>query len=415
MMARLQLLWTQKKGMVVILLLTVCSVGLLAAAKLVGRSPAVPTFEVQRGEFLDTLQLHGEVKALKSVSITAPAEVGDLQIVKIAADGTPVKQGDILVEFDKTKTEQDLAQDRSALKSAKAEIEQARAQARLAEEADTTEMMKARYDVERAKLDAAKEEIVSKIEGAEAKLKLADAEQKLRETEEKLKSDRTVNQATIESKIAAGQKAAFDTERAGRALIKMTLPAPMAGVISLVSLWHPDGEYPLRPGDHTWAGAPIAELPDISTLRITARVDETERGRVALKQTVTAQFDAIPERQFTGHVEDISTLASSDFSGGWPFARNFELKVALDQIDSRLKPGMTAQLTVIVDRIANGLSIPAQASFQRSGQTVAYVWTGSKFEERAIEVERRSGDRLLVQKGLQPGDRTALKDPTVKE
>jgi len=415
MMARLQLLWTQRKEIVVVLLLTLGSAALLAAAKLVNRSPAVPTFEVQHGEFLDTLQLRGEVKALKSLSITAPAEVGELQIVKIAANGTPVKQGDVLVEFDKTKTEQDLAQYRSTLKSAKAEIEQARAQARLAEEADTTEMMKARYDVQRAKLDANKEEIVSKIEGAEAKLKLADAEQKLKETETKLRSDQTLNRATIESKIAASQKAAFDAERAERALTKMTLLAPLSGVISLVSLWHPDGEYPLRPGDHTWAGAPIAELPDSSTLRVTARVDETERGRVALKQTVVAQFDAIPERQFTGNIADISTLASSDFSGGWPFARNFEMKAVLDQTDSRLKPGMTAQLTVIVDRIANGLSIPAQASFQRSGQTVAYVWTGSKFEQRAIEVERRSGDRILVQKGLQPGDRAALKDPTLKE
>ncbi|MGA8150908.1 MAG: efflux RND transporter periplasmic adaptor subunit [Terriglobales bacterium] len=415
MMARLRLLWIQRKGLVVIVLLLLGSGALLAAVKFSNRSPGIPTFEVQRGEFLDTLQLHGEVKALKSVAINAPAEVGDLQIVKLAADGTPVKQGDVLVEFDRTKTEQDLAQYQSALKSAKAEIEQARAQARLAEEADTTEMMKARYDVERAKLDVNKQEIVSRIEGAEAKLRQTDAEQKLKETEAKLKSDRAVNQATIESKTSASQKAAFDVERAEHALTQMTIKASAAGVISLVSIWHPDGEAPFKPGDHAWAGAPIAELPDVSTLRVIARVDETERGRVAPNQAVTAQFDAIPERQFTGHIEHISTLASSDFSGGWPFAKNFEVKILLDQADSRLKPGMTAQLTVIVDRIANALSLPAQASFQRSGETVVYVWTGSKFEERVIQVERRSGDHILVQKGLQPGDRAALKDPTVKE
>jgi HlyD family secretion protein len=415
MIARVRLLWSERKGAVIALLLIVSGAAMLAAAKLVNRSPSVPTFDVQRGEFLDTLPLRGEVKALKSIPINAPAGVGDLQIVQLAADGTAVKTGDVLVQFDKTKTEQDLAQYRSALKSAQAETEQARAQARLSEEADTTEMMKARYDVERAKLDANKEEIVSKIEGAEARLKLADAEQKLKETEMKLKSDRTVNQATIESKITTSQKSAFDVERAENALTKMTLRASAPGVISLVSIWHPQGESPFKPGDHAWAGAPIAELPDISTLRITARVDETERSRIALKQAVTAQFDAIPEHQFTGHVEAISALASSDFSAGWPFARDFELKVMLDQTDSRLKPGMTSQLTVIVDRVTNGLSIPAQASFQRSGQTVAYVWTGSRFDERVIEVERRSGDRILVQKGLQPGDRVALKDPAVKE
>ena len=415
MIERFHSLWLRRKGAVVVLLLTLGSAALLAATKLVSRSPSVPTFEVKPGEFLDTLQLRGEVKALKSVTISAPAEVGTLQVVKIVADGSLVKLGDVLVEFDKTKTEMDLRQYRSTVKSAEAEIEQARAQARLTEEADTTELMKARYEVEKARLDANKEEIVSRIEGEEAKLKLADAEQKLRETETKLKSDQALDRATIESKVAAGEKAEFDAQRAERALTKMILRAPISGAVSLISLWHPDGEYPLRPGDHAWAGAPIADLPDTSTLRITARVDETERSRVAPKQAVTAQSDAIPERQFAGSVENISTLASSDFSGGWPFTRNFEVRVTLDQIDARLKPGMTAQLTVIVDRIANALSIPAQASFEYSGQTVAYVWTGSKFVERVIQVERRSGDRILVQAGLRPGDQAALKNPTVKE
>ena len=97
------------------------------------------------------------------------------------------------------------------------------------------------------------------------------------------------------------------------------------------------------------------------------------------------------------------------------FPRNFDLEIALDQADPRLKPGMAVQLTVVVDRFPDALTIPVQASFQRSGQTVAYVWAGSKFEERMIEVGRRSGDRILVEKGLRAGDRVALKDPSVKE
>jgi HlyD family secretion protein len=107
-----------------------------------------------------------------------------------------------------------------------------------------------------------------------------------------------------------------------------------------------------------------------------------ERGRLALKEAVNAQLDAIPDRQFTGQIEQISTIASIDFSGGWPFPRNFDLEIALDQADARLKPGMTAQLTVVVDRVPDALTIPVQASFQKSGQTVAYVWQGSKFQER---------------------------------
>ncbi len=118
----------------------------LGAVRLGKRTPTVPTIEVKRGEFLDSLQFRGEVKALKSVTISAPAEAGDLQIIKVSAEGTVVKPGDVVVEFDKTKTEQDLAQYRSSLKSAEAEIDQARAQARLTEEEDKTTVLKARYD-----------------------------------------------------------------------------------------------------------------------------------------------------------------------------------------------------------------------------------------------------------------------------
>jgi multidrug efflux pump subunit AcrA (membrane-fusion protein) len=144
-------------------------------------------------------------------------------------------------------------------------------------------------------------------------------------------------------------------------------------------------------------------------------VDETERGRLALKQTVTVQFDAIPDRQFTGSVEEIGTIASLDFAGSWPFPLNFNLRIALDQEDPRLKPGMTAQVTVVVDRVPNAITIPVQAMFQKSGQTVVYVWNGSEFRERVIAIGRASRDRILVAKGLSPGDRVALKDPTVKE
>src|SRR5262245_3127515 len=97
------------------------------------RSPSVPTIEVERTEFLDSVQFRGECTALKSLSITAPAEAGDLQILKIATDGAKVQPGEIIVEFDKTKTEQDLAQFRSTLKYSAADIDQTRVQSRITE------------------------------------------------------------------------------------------------------------------------------------------------------------------------------------------------------------------------------------------------------------------------------------------
>lgn len=415
MMQRFRRLSGRGKIVVVAVVLLAGTGALLGAVRISHRMPAVPTIEVKRGEFLDSLQFRGEVKALKSVTISAPAEVGDLQIIRVASEGTVVKPGDIVVEFDKTKTEQDLAQFKSALKSAEAEIGQAKAQARLAEEENKTAVLKARYDVEGAKLEASKQEIVSKIEGEEAKLKLADAEQKLRETEAKQKSDEALNKATIESKEQASKKAQFDVMRAERGLSQMSQRAPSAGTISLLQHWGGSGMVPFRPGDRAWSGAPIAELPDATSLRISARVDETERGRLAVNQSVTVQLNAIPDRQFTGHIEQIGAIASLDFTSGWPITRNFVLEVSVDQTDPRFKPGITGDVTVVVEKVPNATIIPAQALFQKSGQNVAYVWRRGEFEERAIDVGRRSGDKVMVAQGVTAGDQVALRDPTLKQ
>jgi RND family efflux transporter MFP subunit len=408
-------MWVGRRTLLVVAVLAVGAAAVSGVVHFSAKSPTLPTFEVKRGEFLDVLQFRGQLKAMKSVTITAPANAGDLQILKIAADGSPVRKGDVVVEFDPSKTQQDLAEDRSVLKSSQADIEQVRAQGRLNEEVDTTAVMKAKYDVEVAKLDASKSEVVSRIEGAEAGLKLADAEQAVRQAEAQLKSDAAVDQATIEDKKNASRKAEFDARRAETALTAMTLKAPSDGTISLLSVWHNGGEATFKAGERAWPGTPLAELPDAASMRIAARVDETERGRLALSQFVTLQLDAIADRQFTGKVERIGTIATSDFSAGWPIPRNFDLEISIDPADPRLKPGMTVQITVIVNRVPDAITIPVQASFLKSGQTVAYVWNRSTFQERVIQVERRSRDSILVSSGLKPGDLVALKDPLGRE
>ena len=378
-------------------------------------SVSVPTAVVERSEFSDNLPFHGEVKALKSVAISAPSGAGDLQIVKLAADGASVKKGDVVVEFDTTKTEQDLAQFKSALKSSEAEIAQARAQARLKEEADQTAVMKARFNVEKAKLDAGKSEILSEIEGAEKKLLVADAEQKLRQADEQLKSDRAENTAKIADAEQKRKQNLYNEQQSEYSLATLTLRAPASGTVALLQVWHPRGPAVFKTGERAWPGAPIAELPDVSTLRVSMRVDESERGRLQPGQKVTAHFDALPDRDFTGQIKLISTIATQDFSGGWPFPKSFNVEVLLDQTDARIRPGVTASVRVTVDRVPNAIVIPAQAAFQRSGRTVAYVLDGKKFMERRIDVGRRSGDRLLIANGLQAGEKVALLDPIQKE
>jgi RND family efflux transporter MFP subunit len=389
---------------------------IFGAFRLASPAAKLSTAEVKRKEFVDYLEVKGEVKALRSVIIAAPYGAGDLQIMTLATNGAKVKKGDVLVEFDNTTVKQKLAQDQSALKSAEAEIQQSRAAARLKEEQDLTDGMAAKFATQKARLDASKQEIVSVIEGEEAKLKLADAEQKVTETEAKLMADRSAAASDLASKKQKQDQAAFQVQQDEHSLASLALKAPLDGVVALQNHWQPQGgPTPFKPGDRAWPGAAIAELPDPSTLKISARIEEAERGQLKLGQTGAVRVEAVPDGNFEGRIDTISPTASLDFNAGWPVPRNFSVEVALAKGDARLAPGMGAVVRVAVDRVSDGIVIPSSALFRKAGRTVAYVRHGSKFEEITVEVLRRSGDEALIAKGLQPGEKLALKDPTLTE
>lgn len=391
---------------------------ILAAFRFSYSAPAIPTAVVTRGDFVDYLQLRGEVKAAKSAGINAPYEAGELQILKITPNGTAVKKGQVVVAFDTTSPKQTLAQDQTDLKSADAAIEQARAKAQLKEQQDLTDVMKARFDVESARLDASKQDILSKIDGEEAQLKLADAQQKLKEDEAKLSSDKASDAADVENNVQKRDQALFKLRQTQRTLSVLVLRAPTDGIVTVLSNWQAAGPFgngaPFKAGDRAWPGAAIAEVPDLSTLEISARVDEVERGRIQAGQALTIRIDAIPDREFTGRITHISTTASTDFSAGWPFPRDFTVRIAIDHPDPRLRPGMQANLRIATEHVHGGTLMPSQALFHDAGQTVAYVLKGRKFSERVIEVARRNADQLLIAKGVAPGERVALEKPAAR-
>jgi multidrug efflux pump subunit AcrA (membrane-fusion protein) len=148
---------------------------------------------------------------------------------------------------------------------------------------------------------------------------------------------------------------------------------------------------------------------------VTARANETDRSRLEVGQTASIRMDAVPDKDFAGSVELISSTASTDFSSGWPFPRDFSLQIVLPHPDARVRPGMSAVVRIAVERIPGAIVIPAAAVFQKSGESVAYVLRGSAFEERPVELGQRSGSRVLIARGLNAAERVALKDPTVKE
>jgi len=377
-------------------------------------SSGVPTAEVKRGEFVEYLSIRGEIKARQSKTLTAPSAAGDLQIVKLAKPGQPVKSGDIVLLFDTTTLQRTLEQKRTDLASAEAEIRQQEAQEHMTEEQDLTDSLAAKYNVESARLDASKAEILSEIDGEKNKLALASSQEKLRASQAKFDSGKLGSAADIAQKKKKRDKALFDVRLAEHQIASLTLRAPGDGVVTLLPNFRAvmfGGNAPdFREGDHAWPGAAIAEIPDLSSIRFEARFEEADRGKLKSDQVANVRIDAVPDADFPGRVRDISTLAKMDFSS-WPPMKNFTLDLKIDRTDPRIKPGMKANARIAVDAVPNSVLIPAQALFPNNGSTVVYVEDGRNFAQRTVKVGRRSGATAQIIDGVKPGERVALKDP----
>ena len=376
----------------------------------------IPTATVTRGEFVDWLQLRAELKAARSLTLRAPMEAGELRIITLLPPGSTVTAGQTVAEFDPSTIVRTMDEKRTEVNSLEAEVEKARADAATREAESVTAETTAQFDVERARLDYSGREVLSRVEAEQKRLKVLDAEQKLLEAEAKLAGARAESRAALAAAMQKRDKARRDLTRARAQLESLRLVAPGPGSLNvLLNHRTPEPWQPFKPGDQVWPGAEIATLPDPSSMYVDARVDEVERGRLAIGQRVTVRAEALPDRELKGRVETISRMARADFTGGWPPPRNFDLTVTLDDRDPRLRPGLTVSLRIAVDRLRDAVTVPADAVFERNGEEIVYLMEGGEPRPRRISVDRRSDDRVVVRSGVSPGDQIALLDPTVEK
>jgi HlyD family secretion protein len=394
--------------------LIVVAAGAVAATRRTA-APDFPTTLVSRGQFVDTLEIRGEIRPLKSIVLSSPMQSGELQILKLAKNGTMVKAGDVLVQFDPTTLQRTIQEKQSELKQADAEIEQAQAQTRIAKEQNATAAMKTEYDIERAKLDVSKGDTVSRLDIEQAKLAVIDAQQRERELQEKIKSDQTSAEADIAAKRHKREKALFDLKRAEQGLQNLQLKAPAPGMVSILPNYRSGsmfgGQQDFQEGDRAWPGATILELPDLSSVHLEARLDESDRGRLQPRQDATVRIEAIPGAEFKARLDSISVLAKVDFSSGWPPPKNFDLNLVFLDRDPRMRPGMTAVARIATERIPDVVLVPSEAVFQRNGAPIVYKLKGSQFEETPVTVRKRGKEQAIIDAGVAAGDRIASRRP----
>jgi multidrug efflux pump subunit AcrA (membrane-fusion protein) len=354
-----------------------------------------PTARARKGVFAVLVRCRGELSVKHSVQLVAP-NVPDLKIVWLAPPSGPVKKNEPVIRFDPSSAKQQLDEKAAVLRQAQATLQQAVAQALITAEQDKLDLANAHYQVDRAKLEASKQAIVSVIQGEESKVDLQTAEEKLHLEEATVNLHQKSDEAKVASLTRQRDKAQAEVDLATQRLGQMEMRAPLDGIITYQMNtsqgWM--NRQPFKIGDHAWPNAPIAEIPDLSTLRMEGQLDEVDRGRVATGNDVRVNVDAFPEQTFDAKLASVSPLTQMTFE--WPPVRNFRAYGQIEKADPRLRPGMNGSMDIVVNRISDVISIPGKAVFTREGKPIVYLSGKEGYRTVEIEILARNPDEVAV-------------------
>jgi len=367
-----------------------------------------PVAPARQGDFLVIIRCRGDLKAERSVGIYAP-RVPDLRMAWLAPAGEVVKKAAPIVRFDSSTAQQQLQQKDAALRQSQATLDQAIAQSRITAEQDASDLADARFTVERARLEVSRAETVSRLQGEAAAVDLTVAEQKLKVQQATVALHATADQSKLASLTRLRDQAAADVDLTKSRIAQMELFAPIDGILVFQSNYSQGwvNAKPFKVGDNVYAGMEIAEMPDLATLTMDAKVEEIDRGRIQRGQEVRVRVDSLPELTMNATLNNISLMAET--TNEFPPTRNFRAYASIAKPDPRLRPGMNGGMDIVINRLPNAISIPSKALFTHAGKPVVYVGDKGVYRAAAVEVLARNPDEVAVA-GLAPGTLVSLVD-----
>ena len=214
--------------------------------------------------------------------------------------------------------------------------------------------------------------------------------------DELLANPRTSDLARAEAKVAQAQA---QLEQAQIALDEATLRAPFPGTVAAVNV---------APGEDVGQQAPVTLL-DTTRYQVNVTVDEVDVARVAVGQPVEVLIDALGAPALAGTVKRIAPLSQPDNS-----VTAYEITVEIDPGARTLKAGMTASASIVSEKIASALYVPAAAVTTENGASVVQLVTADKDGKQQVTTQKvetglRAGDQVEIRSGLTEGQQVLVR------
>ena len=294
------------------------------------------------------LRLSGTVEAVRSRTVAVPRLQGPatpLVIIALVPAGSRVEPGDPLVEFDPQQQRRDAFDRRADVVNLEAEIQKKQAEQVAAEAKDRTELVAAEHDVERARLEVRKNELIPRIDAEKNTLALNQAEAKFAQVQLTFGLKRKAAAADLrilEIRRDRAERALRYSE--GNAQL-MQIAAPFGGLVVIKRVYRNGSFVEIARGDEVRPGIPIVDIVDTDTMRVRARINQADVRFVRAGQKAKVRLDGFPNLSFDGEVTSVAPLAGpSQLSAA---VRSFVVVVSISGSDPQLLPDLTASVEIV--------------------------------------------------------------------
>ena len=360
----------------------------------------------RRGTFRERVLLSGELAAERGDPLTVPrTEVWQLQIRWMAEDGSRVKAGDPVVEFDNSQFASALEEKRLTASNAGSDLDRVQAETRTAAAQQQFEVDKARSELKKARIAAEiPKDLLSQVEYQNRQIALKRAETALIKAQEELAAQKKASTSDVQVQKISLEKSQRQIRNAEEAIAALTLRAPRNGMVLTGD--HPWEGRKLQEGDTVWVGMTVASLPDLDSMIVEASLSDVDDGRIAPGMPVVCSLDAFPDRTFRGRVVDISPVARE--SRRSPLLRAFPVRIALEQSDlQRMRPGMSVRVEVMGRERKDALLVP-RAALDLSGDKPRALLAGGGAAD--VRLGPCGAQECVVESGLKDGTRLRSRD-----
>jgi len=370
----------------------------------------VETYEVQRGEFIVSVVVGGELIARESTIISAPSNIrSNLQIVELVPEGTRVKKGDFLIKFDTAEIENRLLDREDELKNQLIQREEliANQKARMVQMEAQLKIQE--YSHEQAKIQYALMEFEPEIKQRQQEIDMKRADLQLMEAREGIKRQKLRDANDLRRKDEQIKRRQDDIDDLKEQIAMSTIYAPMDGLVVYKENYMGGTKEKIKVGASIHRRMQLIELPDLSTMKVKTAVNEVDISKIRRGQEVIITMDA-NENTYYGTITDIARLARNELEAA--NVKVFDVEVTIENNDETLKPGMSATCQIIADKIEDAVFIPLQAVFEKDGET--FVYNGDDYKKIKVVTGQRNTDFIVIKEGLEAGQKVTLRDPFSK-